>query len=392
MKLLSLLLIIAFLFLAPLGSVGSSPAGGHSVLTAIEHGPDEGMYILICRGVCEHHLYQAENSLTISVELPDVVSALTPQELPAPRGIVSSVTVNGGDGQPTLVIFTLIRPGHAMVTSNGESLKLRIGDNRFTSSRVGARDHTIGAEDLLEISVFEVPDLNRSVRVSERGTISLPLVGEKTVVGLTATELEGKLREYLSEKYIKKPHVSVFVKEYGSKKVSVIGAVGKPGVYEMLGPRTLLQVLSEAGGLEEDAGSELFVIRASNDGSTERIAVDVDDLMGHRRPELNLAILPGDVISVPIDEEIHIYVDGAVKNPGRIEQLSSRPISLQQAIAKAGGATDRADLKGIQILRRTAATGMQEVIKVNLKNVRKGKEPDPMLQEGDIVVVPETFF
>src|SRR6266566_8859779 len=109
-----------------------------------------------------------------------------------------------------------------------------------------AADHPVGAEDLLEISVFEIPELNRTVRVSERGTISLPLLGEMEVRGLTGMQVEEVLRDALTQKYLQDPQVSVFIREYGSKKVSVIGAVGKPGVYEMLGPRTLLQILSEA--------------------------------------------------------------------------------------------------------------------------------------------------
>src|SRR5262245_45222292 len=161
-------------------------------------------------------------------------------------------------------------------------------------------EHPVGAEDLLEISVFEIPDLNRTVRISERGTISLPLLGEMEVKGLTAMQLEGRLREALSEKYLEDPQVSVFVREFGSKKDSVTGAGGRPGVYQMLGPRTLLQVLSEAGGLGKEAGSHLFVIRALAGGATDAIPVKIDDLMTNLDPEVNLAINAGDVISVPI--------------------------------------------------------------------------------------------
>jgi polysaccharide export outer membrane protein len=253
------------------------------------------------------------------------------------------------------------------------------------------QDHALGPEDLLDISVFEIPELTRTVRVSETGTIALPLLGEMRVAGLTARSLEARLREALSRKYVNDPQVSVFVKEHGSKKVSVIGAVGKPGVYEMLGPRTLLQMLSQAGGLSEDAGAHLFVIRGSLNGPGEKITVPVPDLLTSRDPALNVPVEPGDVISVPIDRPIYIYVDGAVKTPGRIEQLASRPISLLQAIAKAGGATERANLKDVQILRKGEA-GTQTVVQVNLKRLRAGKEPDPTLLDGDIVVVPETFF
>jgi polysaccharide export outer membrane protein len=252
-------------------------------------------------------------------------------------------------------------------------------------------DHPVGAEDLLEISVFEIPELNRTVRVSEGGTISLPLLGEMQVRGLSVMELEARLREELAKKYVKDPQVSVFVREYGSKKVSVIGAVGKPGVYEMLGPRTLLQVLSQAGGLTEDAGAELYVIRDGAGAEGERRAIPVADLLASRDPALNVDVRPGDIISVPIDRQVYVYVDGAVKTPGRIEQLASRPITLLQAIAKAGGTTERANLKEVQILRQNGE-GAQTVVEVSLKRIRQGKEPDPLLKDGDIVVVPETFF
>src|SRR5262245_3741217 len=256
---------------------------------------------------------------------------------------------------------------------------------------ISSPEHPVGPEDLLEISVFEIPDLNRTVRISEKGTISLPLLGEMEVKGLTAMQREGTLREALSKQYLQDPQVSVFVREFGSKKVSVIGAVGRPGVYQMLGPRTLLQILSEAGGLAKEAGSHLFVIRAVPGGATEAIPVSLGDLMTNHNPDSNLAVNPGDVISVPIDQPLYIYVDGAVKTPGRLEELASRPISLLQAIAKAGGATERANLKEVQLLRR-GKDGTQTDSKVNIKQIRQGKQRDPILEDGDVIVVAETFF
>ena len=256
---------------------------------------------------------------------------------------------------------------------------------------VASAEHPVGPEDLLEISVFEIPELNRTVRVSEKGTISLPLLGEMSVNGLTAMQLESRLRDELSRRYLQDPQVSVFIRDYGSKKVAVIGAVGKPGVYAMLGARTLLQVLAEAGGLVKEAGGVLYVIRAMPEGDSRRLPVNVNDLLTNRDPGLNLPVQPGDIISVPLDRPTYVYVDGAVKTPGRLEELASRPITLLQAIAKAGGTTERASLKAIQILRR-GSDGTQSEIPVNLKRIRHGKDPDPVLQEGDVVVVPETFF
>jgi polysaccharide export outer membrane protein len=251
--------------------------------------------------------------------------------------------------------------------------------------------YQIGPEDLLEIRVFEVPDLNRTVRVSGSGTISLPLLGELDVHGLTPMQLEQHLRDMLAQGLVEDPQASVFVKEYGSRKVSVIGAIGASGVYELLGPRTLLEILSQAGGLTEHSGAELFVLRNRNGGDQQRIAVNVADLIASRNPALNILIEPGDIISVPLERPIYVYVEGAVRAPGRIDHPASRSLSLLQAIARAGGPTDRADLKEIHILRVTGDE-QPEILVVNLKRIRKGKDPDVRLQEDDIIVVRETFF
>jgi polysaccharide export outer membrane protein len=248
----------------------------------------------------------------------------------------------------------------------------------------------VDAEDLIEISVFEVPDLARTVRVSQNGTISLPLLGEIEVRGLTPMQLESRLRDELTKRFLQDPQVSVFIREHGSKKVSILGAVGKPGVYEMLGPRTVLQVLSEAGGLTPDVGRDLFVIRGS-EGQTAEITINVADLMIAHDASLNVPIRPGDVINVPPDRKVYVYVDGAVRSPGRLEELASRPITLLQAVAKAGGTTERANPKKVQILRR-GESNTQIVLGANLSRIRRGQEADRLLEEGDVVVVPEAFF
>lgn len=251
-------------------------------------------------------------------------------------------------------------------------------------------DRPIGAEDLLEITVFEIPELSRTVRVSGRGTISLPLLGEIPAGELTPGELEGRLRDKLAEKYLRNPQVSIFVREYGSKRVSVLGAVGKPGSYEMLGARTLLQILAQAGGLTDQVGADLYVIRGGAGGG-DRNVVNVADLMANRDPSLNLPIRPGDIVSVPMERTVYIYVDGAVKTAGRIEQPASRPLTLLQAIAKAGGPAERASLKKVQILRQGGG-GVQTVTTVNVQRIQAGRDPDPILRDGDVIEVPETFF
>lgn len=256
---------------------------------------------------------------------------------------------------------------------------------------LGSEERPLGREDLIEISVFEVPELNRTVRITEAGTISLPLIGEVQAAGLTPRELEMRLKEMLSRGLVRDPEISVFVQEHGSKRVSVLGAVGKPGVYAMLGPRTLLQILAEAGGVLEEAGQELYVIRHQPDGTVKRIPISLQGLMTQEGVQADLLLEPGDVISVPRDRLVYVYVDGAVKSPGRIEQPTSRALTVLQAIAKAGGSTERANLKKVRILRREPG-GTQRAIPVDVRSIRDGKVPDPILLDGDVVVVPETFF
>ncbi len=370
---------------ASVESVGAEPA-----LLAVERGPGGEVYTLICPGLAEHRLVSDQDGLLVTVELPGVRSAVAPESLPEPAGAVRALSLGGGT-DATRVVFALSEPVAASASAVGRGLEVWLQPRDPSTGGALERARALGAEDLLEISVFDVAELNRTVRISEDGTLSLPLIGDVAAAGLTARQLEGRLRDRLAERYVKNPQVSVFVREHGSKKVSVIGAVGRPGVYEMLGPRVLLQVLAQAGGLGEGAAPELYVIRTGLDGGSERLVVDVDDLITSRNPGSNLEIFPGDVVSVPQDRLQFIYVDGAVKSPGRIEQPSRRPITLLQAISKAGGALSRANLKKVKILRR-GSEGEQIIMNASVVRIRKGKDPDPVLRDGDMVVVPEAFF
>jgi polysaccharide export outer membrane protein len=229
------------------------------------------------------------------------------------------------------------------------------------------------------------------VRVAEDGSITLPFLGRIEVQGLSRIDLEKKVASLLGEKYINDPQVSVFVKEYESRKVSVSGAVKVPSTFQLLGDRTLLDVVSEAGGFTQDVGRLVFVVRRKPDGTTERIAVDLEKLIYEGDPSLNVPIRPGDVVYAPIEEKITIYVNGAVKTPGGYEFKHGDQITLLRAITKAGGTTERAAERRVQVLRRQADGG-QSVIPIDLRKVRSGKIPDPVLEREDVVDVPEAFF
>jgi polysaccharide export outer membrane protein len=255
----------------------------------------------------------------------------------------------------------------------------------------GRADYRIGRQDLLEIQVFDVEELDQTVRVGDDGSITMPLLGRLVVAGLTKSELEELIARLLEERYVRDPQVTVFVKEYESKKIAVTGAVKRPGTFEMLGRKTLLEMISMAGGLDADPGREIVIFRQDDEGTTQRIPVDMERLVYAADPALNLSVEPGDIIYVPVVEKVRIFVSGAVKNPNLYEVPRDEPVTVLKAITLAGGTTDRAAEKRVQIMR-TEPGGQRITLEVNLRRVKQGKAEDPILHKDDIVLVPEAFF
>jgi len=255
----------------------------------------------------------------------------------------------------------------------------------------GVTGYRIGRQDLLEVRVFDLEELNQTVRVSDDGSITLPLLGRLAVAGLTKTELEGLIARLLEERFVRDPQVTLFVKDYESRKVAVSGAVRNASTYEMLGDKTLLEMISLAGGLDGDLGKEIIIFRRRADGVTERVAVDLEGLVYGADPALNLTVLPGDIIYVPEVERVRIFVSGAVSKPDLYEVPRDEPVTVLKAITLAGGTTDRASEKRVQILR-TGPNGDKTTIPVNLRKIKRGKADDIVLQKDDVVLVPESYF
>jgi len=251
-------------------------------------------------------------------------------------------------------------------------------------------DYVIGSKDLLEISVLEIPDLNVQRRVTDAGTIDLPLLGTFNVAGMTSTEARAALEQVLRSKYVNRANVSVVVKEFASKPVSVVGSVAKPGSLSISGNWYLLQAISAAGGLDPSAGRRIFVLRRSDNGLSDVLEIRRDDLMQGSTVTWNIPIFAGDVVNIPPRTVVKVFCLGEVKNPGALEFDTDDRITLLSVIAKAGGLTDRAS-KGILIKRR-GPDGKDIEIRVNYKAVISGKEADPTLKADDVVVVSESFF
>lgn len=269
---------------------------------------------------------------------------------------------------------------------------LAVGAFAQEEQDVFVKEYKIGPKDLLEITVFELPELNQSVRVSEDGSISLPLLGQVAIEGMAKDAVEKKLASLLEEKYLKKARVTVFIREYQSQRVAVIGAVGKPGMYELIGRTTILQLISKAGGLTDRASNEMFVLREAKNGVRARLAIDLEDLINNGNQKLDIPLQANDTVNIPIDQLINVFVFGEVRNPGALQVKMSKHTTLLQAIAQAGGFADGAARGGVTIKRRDQKTGKEIKMKVNIKDIIKGNRPDIELFEGDVVFVPESIF
>ncbi len=270
----------------------------------------------------------------------------------------------------------------------------------LSSRRDLYRDYKIGSEDLLEVSVFEDEKLNKTVRVSSQGNVSLPLLGIMRVKGLTSEEVEKEIRDLLAEKYFNDPHVSVFIKEYRNQRISVMGAVEKPGAYDVTGQKAILDILALAGGLKEDAGQLLFLIRPpqledetartkkdSGDQMPRTFIIDLDGLLVRGELALNMPLIHGDVINIPVSGKI--FVGGEVKSPGGFP-LKGKRLTLSQAVALAGGLSPKAAGAEAKIFRYTGNGSEKEMRSADIYAIQKGQQEDLQLKENDIVIVPQS--
>lgn len=254
----------------------------------------------------------------------------------------------------------------------------------------GSVEYRLGPRDLLEIKVLEIPELNVERRVSDRGTVALPLLGDFPVEGLTAAEVRGKLEALLKEKYVNRADVSIIVKDFANKPVSILGAVQRPGSLNISGRWFLLQAISAAGGVTEAAGRKIYILRRSDNGLSDTLEVSADDLFRSASQTWNIPIYPSDVVNIPARSTVRIFCIGEVKTPGAVEFSTDDRITLLSVLSKAGGLTDRAS-RTLRIRRRDAS-GKDVETAVDYKRVLAGKDADPVLKADDVVVIKESFF
>jgi len=293
-----------------------------------------------------------------------------------------------------LAVFFLLAGAAAQAPSSpeSESLKAKCGSQVRST-------YLLGPDDQLELSGPELSELaNKPVRIDGDGDIQAPLVGLVDVSGLTVQQTEQALNKLLST-YIRDPQVVVSVAEVRSQPVSILGAVNTPGVHQVRGRKTLLEMLALAGGIRSDAGYSVRITRQLEWGCIPLPKTELDasgrfsvaelnlkKIMEAKNPEENIQIFPHDVISVPKAEMV--YVIGEVKRSGGFVLGEHQSISVLQALSLAEGLNGTADARHARILRLKRDADQREELAVDVKDVLNGKKSDIALRGDDILFIP----
>lgn len=251
-------------------------------------------------------------------------------------------------------------------------------------------DYRVGPGDVLDVAVLGNADLTRTATVQPTGSITFPLLNEVPVAGLTVSEIQRRLTALLIKDFLVDPHVEVKVKEFQSQFVIVLGEVNTPGRKVLRGGSRLVDVLVEAGGFTPRASGEIVITRTegSFEGGSKILRMrlggtfSAQDYVG-----LELALRNGDVITAPARQ--YVTVEGEVQRPGRY--AIEGDLTVTGAISTAGGLT-RFGSSDVKLRRIEAGTGRVTITKVDLKDVRKGKYPDPPVAPNDVITVSRRLF
>lgn len=242
----------------------------------------------------------------------------------------------------------------------------------------------IGNGDLLEVAVYGADDFKQQVRVSDTGEISLPLIGQVKVGGLSVAAAEKVVKQKLVDgSFYNDPQVSIFEKEYSTQGISVLGEVQKPGVYPLLGTRTLFDAISAAGGTNPKAGKTVMVTHRDHPDQPKTVTLPYDEA-GIQHGD-NIEILPGD--TVVVSKAGIVYVVGDVRQPGGFV-MDNPDLTVLKVVALAQGANPTASLDHAKLIRKTP-NGMTEV-PVSVKKITQSKAPDVTLQADDVLFIPNS--
>lgn len=335
---------------------------------------------------------------------------LRDMEKPALQRVTSRLRVQPATAWLWLLIFCLCFPlylrGQAPVPAGKRSTDSAVpGRQSLAPNPAATAEYVIADDDVLRVYVVDVPQLSRDYRVAPDGTLTIPLLASPVKAGgLTLNQLSAVISHRLrAAQLVSHPHVLVSVKSSQAHAVAVAGAVRTPQIYPVLGPTTLLDVLSQAGGLAPDAGSTAIITRHNQATASSwltgdsnalpaegTIRVNLQKLLATGDPNLNPTIYPGDKVTVR--RAGVVYVVGAVHRPGGFPMSNGRDeMTVLQAVALGEGLKSTALRKKAMIIRRGRQfSNGREEIPVNLKRILSGRASDPGLEANDILFIPDS--
>jgi len=267
--------------------------------------------------------------------------------------------------------------------------------------------YRIGPRDVLTLSIYAGGEEQQKldITVSSHGIVNAPFIGPVKAEGLTVTELEALITEPLSKDYFVNPEVNIHIKGYHSLQYYISGAVKSPGLFEMTSETSLMELIAKAGGVLPERGNVAYILRASTNQIAE--GKDVENLLSVRDPvkvdlkglldkgdmSHNLVLQSGDVVYIPLEKALNlaeskIYVEGEVTKPGVFDYQPG--LTALNACIMAGGFGKFAAPNRARIIRKMGDE--QEIIKINLNDVKEGKIPDIELEPGDRIHIPETWL
>jgi polysaccharide biosynthesis/export protein len=314
-------------------------------------------------------------------------------------------------GKPVLIAFLSILAGSQATYGQGTDETTQQTNEKIQElaslGKSTLADIPIGAGDLLHIDVFDVPELSRDVRVSNLGEISFPLIHEKIrAAGATTFQLEQKIQDVLRESgLVSDPQVSVFIKELNSQPVTIIGAVVRPMTYQVNRPMSLLELIANAGGITDGAGTVVLITRrtetesltpisdtsGSGEPGSRTIRIQLQDLLNTENTAFNIPVYGGDVINIPLGGIVYVMGGGVSQQGGYVVQSHGEQITVLKAVALAHGLGGYAKPDDAVIYRLNPNTGKREATPVHIKQIEQNKSQDVAMKSNDILYVPDSL-
>jgi polysaccharide export outer membrane protein len=387
---------IPALLLCFLAITGFATAQGSSgaVLTGVEIAPEGKLFrvTLVATMPLERFALSRQGppeNRDLVVKLKGVTSGLSvpPTDVSGREPAISWKVASGEEEGAPFVRVIFEREGDALVRLDHDAGKISLILIPAETKRAQATEasYRIGPDDVLAISVFGHDDLTKTSKVGPEGLVNFPLIGNVHAAGRTVDDVAAEIQERLAKDFLVDPHVTVSVWEYLSQWVNVIGEVAKPGRYYMTGPTSLIDAISQAGGLRPGAGESVLVTRrpleANPADAGEILRFSAMSLFGDEKTSGNIRLRSGDVVNVLAREVI--YVSGEIRSPGAYPL--DRTTTLMKAITLAGGFASSANADVVDIIREDG--GRQERIAINVREIENRKIQDPFLRPGDVIVV-----